>query len=190
MKPLPNKYFENYADNGIPYGQHKTGFFYGAREYLNPIEQLLSKFQIHSVFDVGAATGFLLKQFQQEGISLIRGVESSPWCKKRCLPEFKNLITFKDWFTIAPTIPDNFYDLVIDTACIYYPPEKVHEGIYHSIRIAKKAVGFCAEGCFEDPWRTITKPKHWWGQMILECPLPKVQVVDIRGPHIAILNKV
>lgn len=95
----------------------------------------------HSLLDVGAANGALMRRIQRQHPNMeIHGIESSAWAKKNVLSSVKDAIVFDDWLDVSAQYETDEYDLVLDFVSQYIPADNLHWSMSELGRVANMAV--------------------------------------------------
>lgn len=139
--PLPNEYFDQYADqsSGEDRSYSSNWKSYGFQLFEAYKDILLkgrSKWPRNAI-DIGAANGLVIEEFLKLGIDAY-GIESSRYIYDQAKPDIKKRIAFGDALDILKNVPDNKFELVHDTVAQYIPKDKLKHYLSELRRICVK----------------------------------------------------
>ncbi len=169
-KVIDDDYFENYG--GEKYSDIYNKFTTPAEHII--INLLDKNIYFNSLLDIGCASGELVRDLRQLGVSAY-GIENNKKILKFCVaPNYCGQLNMRE----LNKIPSKSFDILYTNSMMYCFPQEAASILKEMNRICRKAVyfycPFLKETNFEDIYRIFLASKIWWEKQFEEANLSPV----------------
>jgi hypothetical protein len=163
-------YFTNYCGYG-PYSENYL--FHSGIEHCISIFRRLD-LRVESVVVLGAATGEVLKHFEDRWGSRPYGCEISEWAHERIPARFRRRVRRADMRDYVPELlaAGKYFDLIFSNSLVYLEEEEIPGFLEQCSRLAGHFHFFSSTSeDYEagDRYRTTLKSAAWWKDAFLKA---------------------